>query len=155
MLNQHIEALIFAGTNLVTLNEIKSCLNLTFGWDVAETDVLESIESLRTKYEQEDFSFELRESGGGYQFLTKPEYAPLINSFLNQNSRKRLTRTALETLSIIAYKQPVVKSEIESIRGVNCDYTVQKPISSTIFPLTFTKPSLIYSSAFLREATPA
>ena len=88
MLNQHIEALIFAGTNLVTLNEIKSCLNLTFGWDVAETDVLESIESLRTKYEQEDFSFELRESGGGYQFLTKPEYAPADQQLFKSEFQK-------------------------------------------------------------------
>ena len=58
--------------------------------------------------------------------MTKPAYQASIGILLKQQSKKRLSTSALETLSIIAYKQPVTKSEIEQIRGVNCDYTVQK-----------------------------
>ena len=66
------------------------------------------------------------ESGGGFQFLTKPAYQASIGILLKQQSKKRLSKSALETLSIIAYKQPVTKAEMEQIRGVSCDYTVQK-----------------------------
>jgi len=68
----------------------------------------------------------LNRSGGGYQFLTKPAYQASIGILLKQQSKRRLSNSALETLSIIAYKQPVTKSEVENIRGVNCDYAVQK-----------------------------
>ena len=69
---------------------------------------------------------ELVKSGGGYQFLTKPAYQASIGILLKQQSKKRLSNSALETLSIIAYKQPITKSEAEQIRGVNCDYAIQK-----------------------------
>ena len=58
--------------------------------------------------------------------MTKPEYHDIIGTWLKNQSNKKLSTASLETLSIIAYKQPVTKSEIEAIRGVNADYTVQK-----------------------------
>jgi segregation and condensation protein B len=66
------------------------------------------------------------EIAGGYQFLTKGAYHNTVGVYLKQTMKKRLSRSALETLSIIAYKQPVTKSELERIRGVNCDYAIQK-----------------------------
>jgi segregation and condensation protein B len=66
------------------------------------------------------------EIAGGYQFLSKGAYHPTIGVFLRQTTNKRLSRSALETLSIVAYKQPVTKSELEKIRGVSCDYAMQK-----------------------------
>jgi segregation and condensation protein B len=68
----------------------------------------------------------LNKSAGGYQFLTKPAYQASIGILLKQQSKKRLSSAAMETLSIIAYKQPISKTEVENIRGVNCDYAVQK-----------------------------
>lgn len=126
MLEQHIEALVFASEKPVTKKEIKDCLQEAFGWEVNEEDFEKAIEAVKEKYLADTFSFQLILSGGGYEFMTKKDYAPLINTFLNQKAKKRLTRAALETLSIIAYKQPISKAEIEQIRGVNCDYTVQK-----------------------------
>src|SRR5205814_85362 len=67
-----------------------------------------------------------RQSGGGWQFLTKKEYHKTIAQLNGDKFLKRLSGPALETLAIIAYKQPVTKGEIESIRGVNSDYTVQR-----------------------------
>jgi segregation and condensation protein B len=85
-----------------------------------------SIEGVKEKYNSAFFPFELRESGGGWQFLTKREYHQTIAQLNGDKFLKRLSTAALETLAIIAYKQPITKSEIEAIRGVNCDYSIQK-----------------------------
>jgi len=97
-----------------------------FGAEVPEEDVTGAIQRLEEKYAQEEFSFQLSKAAGGYQFLTKPAYQASIGIMLKQQSKKRLSTSAMETLSIIAYKQPISKTEIENIRGVNCDYAVQK-----------------------------
>jgi segregation and condensation protein B len=85
-----------------------------------------AVEGIREKYSSEFYAFELKQSGGGWQFLTKMEYHKTIAQLNGDKFLKRLSTAALETLAIIAYKQPITKSEIESIRGVNCDYAVQK-----------------------------
>lgn len=97
-----------------------------FEADVPEADILTAIKALRLKYESADFSFQIEFLGGGFQFLTKPAYQTSISILLKQQSQKRLSTAQLETLSIIAYKQPITKGEIEQIRGVNSDYSVQK-----------------------------
>lgn len=89
-------------------------------------DVEEAIVKLQEKYAHESFAIEPIKSGGGYQFLTKPAYQASISILLKQQSKKRLSNSSLETLAIVAYKQPVTKSEVEQIRGVNCDYAIQK-----------------------------
>ncbi len=97
-----------------------------FEADVPEKDIRSALDRIRERFEDESFSFHLNHSGGGYQFLTKPAYQASIGILLKQQSKRRLSNSALETLSIIAYKQPVTKSELENIRGVNCDYATQK-----------------------------
>ncbi len=97
-----------------------------FEADVPLEDIQNGIESIMSKYEDEHYSFQVYHLGGGYQFLTKPAYQASISIFLKQQSKRRLSTSALETLSIIAYKQPVTKLQVEQIRGVNCDYTIQK-----------------------------
>lgn len=97
-----------------------------FEADVPEKDILAAVEGLVEKYAADEYSFELNHVAGGYQFLTKPAYQASIGILLKQQSKRRLSTSALETLSIIAYKQPVTKGDLESIRGVNCDYSVQK-----------------------------
>lgn len=125
-LQNHIEALIFCSPTPIKLGELKSCLSEMFNAEVPEEDIAGAIQRLMDKYQQEDFSFQLNKSAGGYQFLTKPSYQASIGIMLKQQSKKRLSTSAMETLSIIAYKQPVSKTEVETIRGVNCDYAIQK-----------------------------
>jgi segregation and condensation protein B len=125
----HIEALIFASEKPLTAIELTELVNNAFGFldDKVGIDQVEtSIEGIREKYASEFFPFELRESGGGLQFLTKKEYHQTIVQLNGDKFLKRLSTAALETLAIIAYKQPITKSEIEAIRGVNCDYSIQK-----------------------------
>lgn len=125
----HIEALIFASEKPLTTLEIVDLVNNALGFieDRASLDQVESaIEGIREKYNSEFYAFEMRESGGGWQFLTKKDYYKTVALLNGEKFIKRLSNAALETLAIIAYKQPITKSEIETIRGVNCDYAVQK-----------------------------
>lgn len=134
-LGNHIEALIFCAPKPIQKKEIHNCLNEMFEADVPLKDIEKALEQLQAKYSEENYSFEITTSGGGYQFLTKPAYQASIGILLKQQSKKRLSTSALETLSIIAYKQPVTKSEIEQIRGVNCDYTVQKLLEKELIEI--------------------
>ncbi len=125
----HIEALIFASDKPLTSSEIVELINNAFGF-MEERITLQQIESaiegIREKYNTEFYPFEVKESGGGWQFLTKKDFHSTIGQLNGDKFLKRLSNAALETLAIIAYKQPITKGEIEAIRGVNSDYSVQK-----------------------------
>ncbi len=125
----HIEALIFASDKALSAEEINEFVNNALGFieDRASIDQVESaIQGIKEKYDTEFYAFELKQSGGGWQFLTKPQFHKTVALLNGDKFLKRLSSASLETLAIIAYKQPITKSEIESIRGVNCDYAVQK-----------------------------
>ena len=97
-----------------------------FDAEIAKDSLEKALKELQEKYRADEFSFSLEHLGAGYQFLTKPSYQASISILLKHQSQKRLSTAQMETLSIIAYKQPVTKSELEQIRGVNCDYSIQK-----------------------------
>lgn len=97
-----------------------------FDADLATESLENALTELQEKYRSDNFSFSLEHLGAGYQFLTKPAYQASISILLKHQSQKRLSTAQMETLSIIAYKQPVTKTELEQIRGVNCDYSIQK-----------------------------
>lgn len=125
----HIEALIFASDKALSFEELHELVNNALGFieDRASLDQVESaVQGIKEKYQTEFYAFELKQSGGGWQFLTKAEYHKTVALLNGDKFLKRLSLASLETLAIIAYKQPITKSEIESIRGVNCDYAVQK-----------------------------
>ena len=125
----HIEALIFASDKPLTSMEITELINNAFGF-MEEKLTLEqiqtSIDGIREKYASEFYPFEVRESGGGWQFLTKKDYHKTVAQLNGEKFLKRLSTAALETLAIVAYKQPITKGEIEAIRGVSSDYSIQK-----------------------------
>ena len=125
-LQQHIESLIFTTDHAITLEELDGVLEEAFGLNFPDEQILEAIDALKARYAAPEYAFEIVEIGGGYQFLTKGAYHQTVGVFLRQTTQKRLSRSALETLSIVAYKQPVTKGELESIRGVSCDYAMQK-----------------------------
>jgi segregation and condensation protein B len=125
----HIESLIFASDKPLTTLELLELINNAFGFmdEKVNLDQVESaIDGIVEKYNSEFYPFEVRQSGGGWQFLTKKEYHKTIAQLNGDKFLKRLSGAALETLAIIAYKQPITKGEIEAIRGVNSDYTVQR-----------------------------
>ncbi|HSF46282.1 MAG TPA: SMC-Scp complex subunit ScpB, partial [Chitinophagaceae bacterium] len=95
-----------------------------------------SIDGIREKYASEFYPFELRQSGGGWQFLTKRDFHKTIAQLNGDKFLKRLSTAALETLAIIAYKQPITKGDIEAIRGVNSDYSIQKLLEKELIVIT-------------------
>ena len=142
----HVEALIFASEKPLTAIEITELVNSALGFmdDKVVIDQVEtSIEGVKEKYNSAFFPFELRESGGGWQFLTKREYHQTIAQLNGDKFLKRLSTAALETLAIIAYKQPITKSEIEAIRGVNCDYSIQKLLEKELIIISGRNEALV------------
>ena len=125
----HIEALIFASERPLTTLEIVELVN-----NIPELDdekltldqVEAALQGITEKYSADFYPFEVKQSGGGWQFLTRTGFHKTVSQLNGDKFLKRLSAAALETLAIIAYKQPVTKGEIESIRGVSSDYAVQK-----------------------------
>ncbi|MEQ8702678.1 MAG: SMC-Scp complex subunit ScpB [Phaeodactylibacter sp.] len=132
----HIESLIFVSDEPITLKEIRDCLEAVLEATFTDEALMENITALQERYAQDHYGFELALIAGGYQFLTKPAYHNTVGTFLRQTTRKRLSRAALETLSIIAYRQPITKSTMEKIRGVSCDYSVQKLLEKELVEIT-------------------
>lgn len=122
----HIESLIFLANPSVSFEEIVLTLNECFQTEFSEEEVSKAIDQLVQRYLDEKYAFEIIEIGGGFRFMTKGAYHQTVSTYLRQNTHKKLSKAALETLSIVAYKQPVTKTEVEMIRGVNSDFSIQK-----------------------------
>jgi len=135
----HIEALIFASDKPLTSLEITELINNAFGFmeDKITLDQVESsMEGIIEKYSSDFYPFEVRVSGGGWQFLTKKDFHKTIAQLNGDKFLKRLSAASLETLAIIAYKQPITKGEIEAIRGVSSDYSIQKLLEKELILIT-------------------
>ena len=135
----HIEALIFASDKPLTSLDITELVNSAFGFmeDKVTLDQVEaSVEGIVEKYNSEFYPFEVKQSGGGWQFLTKKDFHKTIAQLNGEKFLKRLSAAALETLAIIAYKQPITKGEIETIRGVSTDYTIQKLLEKELIVIS-------------------
>jgi segregation and condensation protein B len=151
----HIEALIFASDKPLAISELVELVNSALGFiedRATEEQVEAAVHAVKEKYDAEFYAFGLVESGGGWQFLTKPEFHKTIAQLNGDKFLKKLSVASIETLSIIAYKQPVTKSEIELIRGVNCDYAVQKLLEKELVVISGRKEDavgkpLLYSTS--------
>jgi segregation and condensation protein B len=109
-----IEALLFVSEVPLSLSKIKELLAMyTHG------EITAALEDLREEYAGEDHGCAVVEVAQGYQLRTKPEYAGWVRKLNNKMTPTRLSRAALETLAVIAYKQPILRSEVEAIRGVD------------------------------------
>ncbi len=132
-----IEALIFASAEPVSVEVIHNfLLAILPSESLSKQYVNDVVCRLTQKYDQGEFAMHIREIGGGYQFVTKPDYHDVVKEMLKAGSTAKLSTAALETLAIIAYRQPVTKSDIELIRGVNCDYTLQKLLEKEMIEIS-------------------
>ncbi|HAQ36937.1 MAG TPA: SMC-Scp complex subunit ScpB [Saprospirales bacterium] len=134
-LERYIESLIFAADQAITEQEISDALFKLFESRLQVSDIQKAIARLMEKYATDDFAFELVEISNGFQFMTKGAYHHVVSEYLKQLSKKRLSGAALETLSIIAYKQPVTKPVIEQIRGVSSDYSIQRLLEKNLIEI--------------------
>lgn len=135
LFEQEIEALIFASEQGIRTEEILYCLQAALSAEVDEQEVIITIAAIQQKYNHHNLAIELVKLNSGYQFLTKKPYHSVISQLQLQRSKKKLSQAALETLAIIAYRQPVTKLEVEQIRGVNCDYSIQKLLDKDLISI--------------------
>lgn len=131
----HIEALIFASEEGISANEIKQVLRDALVIDINKDEVKSFLDKIKVKYESEDMIFALTPINNKYQFLTKTVYHEAINQLQAHRDRKKLSQAGLETLAIIAYRQPITKLEVEQIRGVNCDYSIQRLLEKDLIKI--------------------
>lgn len=131
----NIEALIFGAEEGLSALEIKQILQDGLLIKINKDEVVSFLDKIKEKYESEDHVFSLKVLGNKYQFLTKESYHDIINQLQAHKDRKKLSQAALETLSIIAYRQPITKLEVEQIRGVNCDYSVQRLLEKDLIKI--------------------
>lgn len=124
-----IEALLFASPEPLTQKKI----SYIFDGDIPDLKL--SIERLNSFYNKNDQSIEIINVAGGYQLRTKQEFSIFIKKLFNNNFQNSISQAALESLSIIAYKQPVSKSSIESIRGVDCSGVVKTLLKKSLIQI--------------------
>ncbi len=122
-----VEVLIFSSDRPLTLKQLKDIINQ----EKSETGVTADIRNIEKavgelieKYSRDEYSFNLIQVAGAYRFATKREFAPWLAKLNKEKLKRRLSQSALETLAIIAYSQPITKAEIEAVRGVNVDYII-------------------------------
>lgn len=129
--DQIIEALIFASDVPLPSRKIKEIVS-----EIGEREIKKSIVRINEKYQETKSPLEIIEVAGGYQIVTLPYYSEWIRKLYISRTKNRLTQKALETLAIIAYKQPVTKTEVESIRGVNVDTVIRTLIERKLITVT-------------------
>ena len=136
--NSIIEALIFSSDEPITSTDLVKAIKGIDGEDIqiSVEEVEECINGLNQIYEEKNVAFNIMKIAGGYLFATKPEYAKYIGYLSSEKSKRRLSQAALETLAIIAYKQPITKPELETIRGVNSDYILNTLLEKNLISIT-------------------
>ena len=136
-----VEALIFAAQEPLSVNQIRSI----YQGDNSRNDESKQIEpeiirqivaDLNKEYTKLDRPYRIVQIAGGYQFATSSEYAEWLGKLYKEQGRRKLSQSGVETLAIIAYKQPITKAEIEKIRGVNCDYVLKTLLEKELLTVT-------------------
>lgn len=129
-----LEAILFVVEAPVTVTALAAAVQQT-------TDsVSTALDALRAGYEQRGAGIELREVSGGVRIYTRAEHADAVEQFLQEGQRSRLTQAALETLAVIAYRQPVTRSRVSAIRGVNVDGVVRTLLARGLIVEVGTEP---------------
>jgi segregation and condensation protein B len=150
--NSIIEALIFSSDEPITSTEIISAIKGIDGdeTDISGADIENTANELNEKYSREKNAFRILKIANGYLFATTEEYAKYVGFLSSEKTKRRLSPAALETLAIIAYKQPVTKPELEAIRGVNSDHILSALLEKNLITIkgraeTIGRP-LLYST---------
>jgi len=130
-LKSAVEALIFASERPVTLEQLKKALG-----NPESGQLRKIIDELKEEYEAENRGFRIAEIAGGFQMITASSFAPFLKKLYKDRSVDKLSKPALESLAIIAYKQPLTKSEIESLRNVNVDGVMKSLLEKNLIRIS-------------------
>lgn len=132
-----IEALIFSSDDSIPASDIVKAIKGIDGEDVEIniSDVDKAVEILNSKYKENNFAFRILRIANGFLYATNEEYAKYVGYLSSEKTKRRLSHAALETLSIIAYKQPITKPEVETIRGVNSDHIINSLLEKNLIAI--------------------
>ncbi|MBS1515403.1 MAG: SMC-Scp complex subunit ScpB [Bacteroidetes bacterium] len=130
-----IESLIFASEEQISAKQIREILS-SFSIKTDANKIEQAVDKLNEEYNEAGSSFEIIKIAGGYQFATRKEYGVYVGKLFDEKQRKKLSQSSIETLAIIAYKQPITRNEIEFIRGVNVDYIVNSLLERDLVCIT-------------------
>ena len=126
-LNSVIEALIFASPEPLAWDRLSSIIDESGDeLQLERPDIVKIVNGLNRRYEENDLSFRIEETGGGFTFVTQPRFHPWLSIYQHENAYRKLSQSAIETLSIVAYRQPVTKPEVDQIRGVDSGYILRQ-----------------------------
>ncbi|MFA5803727.1 MAG: SMC-Scp complex subunit ScpB [Melioribacteraceae bacterium] len=136
--NSVIEALIFASDDPLTPVEIINAIKEIDGSDteITEDDIEKTVDELNIQYDQNGIAFTILKIAHGYIHATKPDHSKYVGYLSTEKTKRRLSPASLETLAMIAYKQPLTKPELESIRGVNSDYTLNTLLEKNLVTIS-------------------
>jgi len=134
-----LEALIFASDEPLTPKEIMTIFDMLEEGErprrLSEEMILGHFETLNREFQETGRSFRIVKVAGGYQYSTLQQFAPWLGKMLREKSKRKLSVAALESLAVIAYKQPVTKPVIEAIRGVNADYVLRSLLERNLITI--------------------
>lgn len=133
-----IEGLVFASEDPITSDELVRAILAIDGETTAisSEDIDSAVDLINLKYEPAHFPFKIVKIAGGFLFATKPELSKYLGYLNSEKIKRRLSQASLETLSIIAYKQPITKPDIEAIRGVNSDYILSTLLDKRLITIS-------------------
>lgn len=133
---QAVEALVFASDVPLCADDVARAYDDVTGHETTPEDVSAAVETLNGRYRERGAAFRVYEWGGGYRLATIEEMAPFVKSLFTREEERRLSRSLLETLAIVAYRQPVTKPEIDHVRGVGSDYAIRGLIDRNLVRIT-------------------
>ena len=131
-----VEAILVSSDRPIKLGSISDAMGVHLDIPVAHGCILKAIETLNDQYAKEDRAFSIEQVSGGFRLMTRPEHAPVVAAMHRARATTRLSKPALETLAIIAYRQPITRAELESIRGVACGEVVRTLMDRRMVKIT-------------------
>ena len=122
-----VEALIFSSPEPLPWEKLSEIIQKDEEEILLDEEIVRRIVTrLNERYEENDLSFRIEETGGGFTFVTQPRYHPWLSIFQHENAYRKLSQPAIETLAIVAYRQPITKPEVDQIRGVDSGYILRQ-----------------------------
>jgi segregation and condensation protein B len=125
-LKQKLEVLLFMARNPLTIDELAQYISAT------PAEIETCVQEMQAQYKSAEFGIQIIHVSNGFQFATKPEYAQTLELYINAPQEISLSPAAMETLAIIAYRQPISRGEVEAIRGVNSDSIVHSLLEKAL-----------------------
>lgn len=131
-----IEAMLVSSDRPLKPIAIADAMGVHLGVGVSEGRIADAVDELNAQYREQGRAFTIEQVSGGYRMMTRPEHAPVIAAMHRSRATTRLSKPALETLAIIAYRQPITRAELEAIRGVACGEVVRTLMDRRMVKIT-------------------